>query len=163
MPRYIKCPRCELNYIEEDKELCEVCLAERQGRHLRFADIDEFDVDDVEKTKLCPICGENYIYPNEKYCEDCKDKSNLAEDDDIEPEDEQDDEWRKYLDEDIRDLPIADGMEEELDESMDEEFEDDLLEEEIDEFDDDIDDLADDDVAYEDDDEEDEEDFEDDF
>ena len=70
MPKYIKCPRCDLNYIEEDKELCEVCLAERQGRHLRFADIDEFGSDDSEATKLCPICGENYISLTESCCEE---------------------------------------------------------------------------------------------
>ena len=157
MPRYIKCPRCELNYIEEDKELCEVCLAERQGRHLRFADIDDFDADDSEKTKLCPICGENYIYPTDKCCEDCKDKNILA-DDELEPDVEQDDEWRKYLDEDIRELALEEDMEEELDESMDEEFEDEILEEELDDFDADMEDIDDDDEEdYEDD------DFENDF
>lgn len=153
MPRYIKCPRCELNYIEEDKELCEVCLAERQGRHLRFADIDDFDADDSEKTKLCPICGENYIYPTDKCCEECKDKNILA-DDELEPDVEQDDEWRKYLDEDIRELALEEDIEEELDESMDEEFEDEILEEELDDFDTNIEDIGDDDddEDYEDDD-----------
>ena len=150
MPRYIKCPRCELNYIEEDKELCEVCLAERQGRHLRFADIDDFDADDSEKTKLCPICGENYIYPTDKCCEECKDKNILA-DDELEPDVEQDDEWRKYLDEDIRELALEEDIEEELDESMDEEFEDEILEEELDDFDANIEDIDDDDEDYEDD------------
>ena len=156
MPRYIKCPRCELNYIEEDKELCEVCLAEKQGRHLRFADeIDEIDIDDSEKTKICPICGEQYIYPTEKCCEDCKDKNLLAEDD-LEPDVEQeDDEWRKYLDEDIRELELEEELQEELDESIDEEFEDELLEEDIKDYDDDINDLDDD---Y-DDEEDEEEDF----
>ena len=144
MPRYIKCPRCELNYIEEDKELCEVCLAERQGRHLRFADIDDFDADDSEKTKLCPICGENYIYPTDKCCEECKDKNILA-DDELEPDVEQDDEWRKYLDEDIRELALEEDIEEELDESMDEEFEDEILEEELDDFDANMEDIDDDD------------------
>ena len=31
MVKYKKCPRCELNYIEEDKDYCDVCLAEMQG------------------------------------------------------------------------------------------------------------------------------------
>lgn len=160
MPRYIKCPRCDLNYIEEDKELCEVCLAERQGRHLRFADIDEFDTDDTEATKLCPLCGENYISLSDSCCEDCKDKNILA-DDEFESDVEQDDEWRKYLDEDIRELALEDEIEEGIDESIDEEFEDELLEEELDDFDEDIDVLDEDD---EDDDfEDEEEDFEDDF
>ena len=38
MAKYKKCPRCELNYIEEDKDYCDVCLAEMQGGRLRFAD-----------------------------------------------------------------------------------------------------------------------------
>ena len=28
MPRYKKCPRCELNYILEEDDYCEVCRAE---------------------------------------------------------------------------------------------------------------------------------------
>ena len=38
MVKYKKCPRCELNYIEEDKDYCDVCLAEMQGGKLKFAD-----------------------------------------------------------------------------------------------------------------------------
>ncbi len=163
MPKYIKCPRCDLNYIEEDKELCEVCLAERQGRHLRFADIDEFGSDDSEATKLCPICGENYISLTESCCEDCRDKNILA-DDEFESDVEQDDEWRKYLDEDIRELALEDEIEESIDESIDEEFEDELLEEELDEFNEEnIDILDEDEDDYDDDEDEDEDDFEDDF
>ena len=35
MAKYKKCPRCELNYIEEDKDYCDVCLAEMQGGKLK--------------------------------------------------------------------------------------------------------------------------------
>ena len=32
MVRYIKCPRCELNYIDSEKqEYCDVCLKEMKG------------------------------------------------------------------------------------------------------------------------------------
>ena len=42
MVRYVKCPRCELNYIDEEKqEYCDVCLAELHGDKLQFADLDE--------------------------------------------------------------------------------------------------------------------------
>ena len=41
MPKYKKCPRCELNYIHEDRDYCDVCLAEMQGSKLKFADLDE--------------------------------------------------------------------------------------------------------------------------
>ena len=64
MAKYKKCPRCELNYIEEDKDYCDVCLAEMQGGKLKFADLD--DDEDMEKTELCPVCGENYMRPGEK-------------------------------------------------------------------------------------------------
>ena len=33
MVRYVKCPRCELNYIDEEKqEYCDVCIAEIKGQ-----------------------------------------------------------------------------------------------------------------------------------
>ena len=64
MPKYKKCPRCELNYIEEDKDYCDVCLAEMQGAKLKFAKKEEDE--ESEKTELCPVCGENYMRPGEK-------------------------------------------------------------------------------------------------
>ena len=43
MVRYIKCPRCELNYIDAEKqEYCDVCLKEMKG--ISTAD----DIDDVD-------------------------------------------------------------------------------------------------------------------
>ena len=50
MGKYKKCPRCELNYIEEDKDFCDVCIAEMQGSKLMFADMDD-DKEDAEKTE----------------------------------------------------------------------------------------------------------------
>ncbi|HIX46723.1 MAG TPA: zinc ribbon domain-containing protein [Candidatus Borkfalkia faecigallinarum] len=86
MPKYKKCPRCELNYIEEDKDYCDVCLAEMQGGKLRFADLEE-DEEEVEKTELCPVCGENYMRPGEKMCDECRQNAdNYAEEEDIDPE-----------------------------------------------------------------------------
>ena len=70
MVKYKKCPRCELNYIEEDKDFCDVCLAEMQGGKLKFADLDEDE--DSDKTELCPVCGENFMRPGEKMCDECK-------------------------------------------------------------------------------------------
>lgn len=121
MVKYKKCPRCELNYIEEDKDYCDVCLAEMQGSRLKFADLDEDEED--EKTELCPVCGENYMRPGEKMCDECKKNvSEYEEDDDIDPD--QDEEWRNYLDEDTDDL-VLEG------ESIDigDDFEDDYVEE----------------------------------
>ena len=96
MIRYIKCPRCELNYIDADKqEVCDVCLKELKGIP---SDIDEIDEDEGLATELCPVCGENMMRPGEKMCEECRKKSEYEEEND--GLDEEDDEWREYLDDD---------------------------------------------------------------
>ena len=166
MPKYKKCPRCELNYIEEDKDYCDVCLAEMQGGKLRFADMDEEETDD-EKTELCPVCGENYMRPGEKMCDECKKNAEYEEEEDIDPE--KDEEWRNYLDEEADNLVMeSDGIDigEDFtdDDFDDEEFADDYVEEssesepleDADFADGDFDSL--DDAEDEDDDEEDEDD-----
>ena len=128
MPKYKKCPRCELNYIEEDKDYCDVCLAEMQGAKLKFADLD--DDEESEKTELCPVCCENFMRPGEKMCDECKKSSEYEEEEDIDPE--KDEEWRNYLDEDTDDLTLeSDGIdigEDFADDFDDEEFADDYVE-----------------------------------
>jgi hypothetical protein len=58
---WIKCPRCELNYIREGEEYCAVCMAElKKGPQLIFA-VDDDDDMELEATELCPICHQNYI------------------------------------------------------------------------------------------------------
>ena len=165
MTKYIKCPRCDLNYIDPDKqEYCDVCLAEMQGAKLKFADLDEEE--DMEKTEICPVCGVNYMRFGEKMCDECKKNSEYEEDADIDPD--KDEEWRNYLDEDT---DMLDEEEPPIDigEDFDGEFEDDFDEEE--EYEDtasadDDGDIALDDLGdYDDEDEEedDEEDEDDDF
>lgn len=159
--KYVKCPRCDLNYIDPEKqEYCDVCLAELQGAKLKFADLDD---EEEEKTELCPVCGVNYMRFGEKMCDECKKNSEYEADADIDPD--KDEEWRNYLDED------ADTIEEEppidIGEDFDDDFEDDEFED--DEYrgedeDDDLD-LPDGDIDYddEDEDEDDEDDEDDDF
>lgn len=99
MVHYMKCPRCELNYIDAEKqEYCDVCLREMKGI---VSDIDEEDDDDIA-TEICPICGENMMRAGEKMCDECKKKAEL-ETEEPNPDDE-DDEWREYLDDDTDDL-----------------------------------------------------------
>ena len=129
MVRYIKCPRCELNYIDgETQEYCDVCLKELSGERT-FS--DGFDAEEnVEETELCPICGENYIVLGEKMCEECKKKSGY--DEEPEEDDEKEDaSWRSYLDdeEEDMDLGIPDS---EFDEEEEEEEEEEIEEEEDD-------------------------------
>ena len=127
MVRYIKCPRCELNYIDAEKqEYCDVCLKEMKGIP---SDIDEAEEaeDELLPTELCPICGENMMRPGEKMCEECRKKAEYEEE---EPDPEEDDEWREYLDDDT-DAELDEEMGE-IDETFDEEP--DLEEEEEEEY-----------------------------
>jgi|AGTN01.2.fsa_nt_gi hypothetical protein len=67
MPKYKKCPRCDINYITEDREYCDICIAEMRGQNL-FAEDDEDEVSD----ELCPRCHVNYLSEGEKLCESCR-------------------------------------------------------------------------------------------
>ena len=134
MVRYIKCPRCELNYIDADKqEYCDVCLKEMKGIP---TDTDEIErEEDDTPTELCPVRGENMMRAGEKMCEECRKKAEYEEED---PDPEQDDEeWREYLDDDT-DIGI-DGDIGEIDESFDDDFDEE--EEEEEEYRDDEEDL----------------------
>lgn len=105
---YIKCPRCELNYIKRGEEYCDVCKAElNKGNKLLF--VDNFDEDDeVEDIDLCPRCHQNYIKPGAQYCESCL-KEIECDEAEIDPEDN--DSWKEYLDDDT-------DIEEENDEEL---------------------------------------------
>ena len=70
MGNYKKCPRCDMNWILEDEELCDVCKAEL-GYESKIKLINDEDYLD-EGTKLCPICGLNIIDANEDMCEECR-------------------------------------------------------------------------------------------
>lgn len=116
MVRYMKCPRCELNYIDAEKqEYCDVCLKEMKGI---ATDIDEIEeTEDDLPTELCPVCGENMMRPGEKMCEECRKKAEYEAE---EPDPDEDDEWREYLDDDTdAELDSEIG---EIDETFDEEF-----------------------------------------
>ncbi|MDE6188766.1 MAG: hypothetical protein K2G37_00570, partial [Clostridia bacterium] len=64
---YIKCPRCELNWILEENEYCDVCKAE--------LGVEGFTLlEDEDEDMLCPVCGANYIEHGERMCSECKSK-----------------------------------------------------------------------------------------
>ena len=134
MVRYMKCPRCELNYIDAEKqEYCDVCLKEMKGIR---TDIDEIDDDAEVESELCPVCGENMIRPGEKMCEECRKKAEYEE---SEPDPDEDDEWREYLDDDT-DAELDSEMGE-IGEELEEEFGDDEEEDDYTESADDDEDL----------------------
>lgn len=147
MVKYVKCPRCELNYIDEEKQAyCDVCIAEMKGNKLQFADLDEEEYEaldaELEQEELCPVCGVNMMRAGDKMCEACRAKEEY--DDEEEVDLDKDEEWKNYLEEDEGDLTVDDEeLQEEIEEAFggseeDEEFyesDDDSLAE-LDEFDD---------------------------
>lgn len=56
---FVKCPRCELNYIQEGEQYCSVCKREMKG-----------EVKD-DPFELCSICNENPALPGKDVCLFC--------------------------------------------------------------------------------------------
>ena len=155
--KYVKCPRCELNFIIEGKqEYCDVCIAEMKGSRLQFADLEDEELEaelESEAMELCPVCGVNNMRYGETMCEACKKQ---AEYDEEAEDEEQDEEWKNYLSDESEDLSLD---EEELAEELAEveEEEEEYAEEEDDFFEEDVDALddLDDDDDFDDDDDDD--------
>lgn len=74
----IKCPRCELNYMNDTDTMCTVCRREVRGESEQF------------EVEMCSECGENPVVPGHELCELClKERTRNATpstDDAIEPE-----------------------------------------------------------------------------
>lgn len=163
MAKYVLCPRCELNYMLDTEDYCDVCKAElKLGPQLIFA----LDEDAETGEKLCPVCKRNYISEDENMCEQCRDDNKY----DTVPDDidmDKDEEWRNYLDDDEKDMPQDDEIS--FSQLADEEKGDELFrdDEEEDEMSESVDDEPDDFIVdidekdFEDDEEEEEEDDED--
>ena len=96
---YIKCPRCMLNYInEETEQYCKVCLVDMgkiQGQ-------PELELD--EDYKLCPECNENYLEEGEELCYACRIKH-------MSQENKEDDSIDDYEDDDMLGETVEDSLE----------------------------------------------------
>ncbi len=165
MVKYVKCPRCELNYIDSEKqEYCDVCIAELKGNKLQFADLDDETYEEldseIEQGDICPVCGVNRINAGEEMCEECKHRQEYGEEEE-DVDMDKDEEWKNYLEEDEGDLTVDDTLREEIEEDFKDE------DEEEDEFYNDDSDPLDDEEgldsldAFDDDDEDDDDDDED--
>lgn len=101
---YKRCPRCELNYIKQNEELCSVCLAEVSLE--KDEEYDELELD------LCPVCKVNYIKPDEVMCASCL-KERSLEDGTLPEEDyrKDDDEWNSYINRDDEDEYVSEDEE----------------------------------------------------
>lgn len=158
---WIKCPRCELNYILKKDKYCDVCKQEMKAGALSADDNLDDDFEEDEEMILCPICKINYISPNETACKSCLEEGLVNEDTDS-------DDWRSYVDkagdssedDDLDLLPTDedDEMSEELNDTFGDDLDDDYDDEEeseeesAEDYDDDFED-----VDFDDDDEEEDE------
>ena len=56
----VKCPRCELNYMNDTDKMCSVCRKEVRG-----------ETEPFEMIELCSECGENPVVPGQELCASC--------------------------------------------------------------------------------------------
>ncbi len=131
--KLVLCPRCELNYMNENEKMCSVCRREVKGESEQF-----------EMIEMCSECGENPVVPGKELCASCLKelarRSAMNTDDTIEP---------SGANIEIDSVSSMDEIEiDELpDDISDEDFDDDDFgKSEIDDGDDDDDDDDDDDV-----------------
>ena len=174
---YIRCPRCELNYIDKREKMCKVCQNELQAKGNR-----ELTDEEIKELNICPVCRTNYLIDDEDICAEClaekevleNSEINLSDDDQMDEKDERSENWRAYVENDDAETPeeefgdlstitseddVIDDSDLDLDMDKDEDFDEEFDEE----FDDDDDfDESFDDLGY-DDDEDDDDDDDDDF
>ena len=90
-PIYIRCPRCELNYIKKKDKYCDVCK-----RELKLIQSD----DDIADLELCSMCKINFVQNGEEVCESCKQEFGINNMDEM---DEEINNWHKYISDDDED------------------------------------------------------------
>jgi hypothetical protein len=61
-----KCPKCELNYIKDDEQYCNVCL-----RELKTAVSHHKQEDEDEEIIMCTECGEAPAVRGSDLCAEC--------------------------------------------------------------------------------------------
>ena len=73
----VKCPRCELNYMNDTDKMCSVCRREVRGES------EQYDM-----IELCSECGENPVVPGQELCVYClkefNHRSSMSSDDSME-------------------------------------------------------------------------------
>lgn len=175
---YVRCPRCELNYIDKREKLCKVCQAELSAKGSR-----EISDEEAKELNLCPHCKKNYLMDDEEICSECQSEQSILDfdgeiggstDDQIDDREDRSENWRQYVENDDAEVEEdefgddtsittgddADDMLDDLDFDDKDGFDDaDDSDEadDLDDFDDDFDDM-DDDVADDDDYDDDEDD-----
>ena len=64
--KLIKCPRCELNYIQETEKYCKVCLREMKGEQAN------------DEMELCSVCNAAPALPGRDVCLSCLKEMNAG-------------------------------------------------------------------------------------
>lgn len=60
-----KCPKCELNYIKEGEQFCNVCMREMKRT------LTHGKAEDDEEVVMCTECGEKPALRGSELCADC--------------------------------------------------------------------------------------------
>ncbi len=68
--KLVKCPRCELNYIQEGEKYCKVCYREMKGEPA------------PEEMELCSVCNAAPALPGKDVCLSCYKEMNQNDGDD---------------------------------------------------------------------------------
>lgn len=166
MPKYKKCPRCEVNYILEDADYCEICQKELKGQRVideELLDCDDFvlgvdeEVDNSDYAmEICSRCGASFRHDGEVLCPNCRPAATASK---LKGEMDEPDDWSQLI-EKVDDEDFIDDEDLSLEQLADEELVDDA--ELREEFDEEYGkDISDDDTAVYDDTSDDEEDEED--
>lgn len=58
---YRKCPKCELNYIRDDQQLCDICSRKYKS----------FDEEEQQEVVMCSECGEQPAMKGKDLCAEC--------------------------------------------------------------------------------------------
>ena len=155
---YVRCPRCELNYILKKDKYCEVCKQEL--KLTKAKEPEEFE----EDLELCPICKINYLQEDEVMCPSCAKEKEMENG--LYTDNDQDSDWEEFIEnndaildnEELGEMiSITEGEdddddEDDGDENSDDEFEDDDFDDEFE--DDDFDDEDDENDEFDDEDDE---------
>lgn len=64
--KLVKCPRCDLNYIQENEKLCKVCQREMKGEQAS------------EEMELCSVCNAAPALPGHDVCLGCLKEMNAG-------------------------------------------------------------------------------------
>ncbi len=134
---YIRCPKCELNFILKSDQMCSICKAEMSLE--KDVDLDLIDDFDAE---VCSICKTNLIDEDEIICEACAKGTN--------EEGYDEDEWEAYTNPDEDDDIVDEDDDDDLTVIDLDDEEDDEFDNEFDEFDDELDDDLDLDLDFDD-------------